>query len=321
MNTADGDGLVSVVIPTYDRLPFLREAIESVLRQTYAEWELIVVDDGSTDGTDGYVGGLADGRVGLVRSEHTGCPAVVRNLGLRRARGRFVAFLDSDDVWHHRKLEIQLSRCHGERDFAWSYTNFALVDTTGVEIPFRVGGPWTPCEGFILPEVITREATIAPSTVVVERSLLEEVDGFDESLQSREDYDLWLRLAAKRPAGVVRDRLCVIRDHAERGTETLPDSNRWMLVVYRKLMETPAPRNVVRLAARQYAYEMVESANRHVMAGRLWEALKELVRSLRYRLAYRRRWIVFAKLILFRLPRIARALGYTAPPTRASRAP
>ncbi len=93
------DPTVTVVIPTFDRLVLLSEAVESVKAQTYDDWELLVVDDGSTDHTAEYVQAEQDQRIDLIRSAHRGNIGAVRNLGVSHARGRFVAFLDSDDLW------------------------------------------------------------------------------------------------------------------------------------------------------------------------------------------------------------------------------
>jgi glycosyltransferase involved in cell wall biosynthesis len=86
--------LVSIILPTYDREQYLREAVASVFAQTYTHWEMIIVDDGSTDGTSAYLAGLADPRVRVVRGTHVGEPGALRNRGIALSRGRYVAFLD-----------------------------------------------------------------------------------------------------------------------------------------------------------------------------------------------------------------------------------
>jgi glycosyltransferase involved in cell wall biosynthesis len=91
--------LVSVVIPTFNRERYLRDAVASVLAQTYDRWELVIVDDGSTDGTRGYLETLGDGRIRPILGPRGGNPAAPRNLGARTARGAYLAFLDSDDLW------------------------------------------------------------------------------------------------------------------------------------------------------------------------------------------------------------------------------
>src|SRR2546421_610268 len=104
-------GRVSVILPTYDRLPLLREAVESVRAQTWADWELVVIDDGSTDGTAEYLTELAsvDPRVRVLRRPHRGNPARLRNEAVAASTGEYVAFQDSDDVWEPEKLARQLA--------------------------------------------------------------------------------------------------------------------------------------------------------------------------------------------------------------------
>jgi glycosyltransferase involved in cell wall biosynthesis len=108
---------ISVVIPTYDRRALLMEAVESVRAQTFAGWELLVADDGSTDGSADAVEALHDPRIRVLRLPHAGQAAAARNAGVRAARGEWVAFLDSDDVWAPHKLAVQLdlTRAAGAR--------------------------------------------------------------------------------------------------------------------------------------------------------------------------------------------------------------
>ena len=108
---AGDEPLVSVIVPTYNRVHYLQEAVDSVLGQTYHNWELIVVDDGSTDATASRLRDLGDRRLRVVHLEHSGRPARVRNEGLACARGAYVAFLDSDDLWCAANLNDRWRRC------------------------------------------------------------------------------------------------------------------------------------------------------------------------------------------------------------------
>jgi glycosyltransferase involved in cell wall biosynthesis len=99
---------VSVVIPTYNCESYLRQAVQSVFDQTYTNWEAIVIDDGSTDGTASYLDSVAGDRVRVLNHAHCGNPARLRNVGIAAARGAHIAFLDSDDVWFPQKLKAQL---------------------------------------------------------------------------------------------------------------------------------------------------------------------------------------------------------------------
>ena len=109
--------LVSIILPTYNREVLLRRALESVLAQTYDLWELLVVDDGSTDGTRAYLQTLTDTRVRAILREHCGNAGAVRNAGCRTARGSYLAFLDSDDQWLPEKLALQIADLHAHPEW------------------------------------------------------------------------------------------------------------------------------------------------------------------------------------------------------------
>jgi len=190
--------LVSIIMPAYNAGRYVAESIRSVLAQTHADWELLVVDDGSTDDTARIVGGLvaADARVKYVRRENGGQGAA-RNTGLRAARGGVIAFLDADDLWLPEKLEAQLAvMCETGADLVYC-DGFIFSEDGGPErgdffavVPGRVEGP----EMLRLLYAYNRIATLS---VILRRGALERVGPFDESrhIQNCEDYDLWLRVA------------------------------------------------------------------------------------------------------------------------------
>src|SRR4051812_24472999 len=122
MHSASARGLVSIIIPTYNRAAYLGAAIASVRAQTFADWELIVVDDGSTDETAAMLDELSDPRIRVLRIGHSGSESITRNAGLRLAEGEWVAFLDSDDLWVPEKLERQLAQMVAQPACQWSYT-------------------------------------------------------------------------------------------------------------------------------------------------------------------------------------------------------
>src|SRR5438128_1621108 len=113
---------VSVVLPTYNRRPLLREAVDSVVGQSFSDWELILVDDGSTDDTRAYFKELTDPRVSRVFLPHSANRSAVRNAGIARARGEWIAFLDSDDLWAPEKLTRQVEALAADSSKRWSCT-------------------------------------------------------------------------------------------------------------------------------------------------------------------------------------------------------
>ncbi len=290
---------VSIVIPSYDRLAYLREAVASVLAQTFARWELTVVDDGSTDATGAYLSSLGDPRIRIERREHCGNPARLRNIGLGRSRGDFVAFLDSDDLWEPRKLQRQVEAMT-ESGCRWSYTRFGMMDEGGRPVPFIAGGPWQPHSGDIVEPLLSTEASVAISSLLVERRLALEVGGFDESelLLFREDYEFSVRLALAAHAVAVSELLCHVRQHQGRATQARSDLYERSAEVYRKL-EPLLPNARLRAVCRaRCALHLVADADARRAAGARGLAWRQLKRAFGYRPWYRRWWVVLGKLVL-----------------------
>lgn len=272
--------IVSVVIPTYDRRALLLQAVESVRAQTFAAWELIVADDGSTDGSAEAVEALHDPRIRVLRLPRAGRAAVARNAGVRAARGEWVALLDSDDVWEPHKLAVQLDsmRAAGAR---WSYTDLVLVDDHGRPVAFRAGG-FVARSGMILRDLLASEAGATTSTLMVQRALLEEAGGFDEELPLRDDLDLVLRLAARAPVLAVEQPLTRLREHTGRISTAAASPHEATFRVYERFLHRERDPALRRIAMEQCARLLVDGAAYAAAHGRTRRALGLLRRSLRY---------------------------------------
>jgi glycosyltransferase involved in cell wall biosynthesis len=196
---------VSVIIPTFNRLGFVRQAVASVCAQQDAASEVIVVDDGSSDGTTDALEGEFGVRIRVLRTANRGV-AAARNLGVATSKGEWLAFLDSDDVWLPGKLAAQV-------DFFVRHPQADICQTE--ETWVRNGGRVNPCAHHRKPsgdifEPSLRLCLVSPSAVMLRRRLFERVGGFDESLPACEDYDLWLRIARDTPVWLI-DRPLVIK--------------------------------------------------------------------------------------------------------------
>ena len=206
--------VVSVIIPVFNRLQYLRPAIESVFSQTLSHWELLIADDGSDEETRAYLTALESlPRVKIIWLAHTGNPGAVRNAALREATGEYVAFLDSDDVWMPTKLELQIAALRSCVDRRWSYTGYVCIDETGGPRAYPGARPWIPHRGAILERLLMNEVEVWTPAVVVERRLLSQVGGFDEKQTVFEDYDLWLRLACHSEIDLIDQPLIGVRSH------------------------------------------------------------------------------------------------------------
>jgi GT2 family glycosyltransferase len=193
MEPGAGSPTVSIITPTYNAARYLTSAVESARAQTFADFELIVVDDGSTDDTRAIAGDLAgrDGRVHVLARDHAGL-AAARNAAMKQARGAYFAFLDSDDVWFPEFLASQLAIF--QRRPATDVVTGNAVSLGGKLDGQPLNPPGTECRPVSLLDMIEDEALVTVMSVF-RRGVFETTGGHDEGLSRSEDYDLWIRAA------------------------------------------------------------------------------------------------------------------------------
>lgn len=202
---------MSVIIATHNRAGTLVEAVESVLAQSFGDFEVIVADDGSSDDTAARIGEI-DGPIRYFRLPRSGVIARVRNHGLRHARGELIAFLDDDDAWEPQKLAGQVAVLDADPAVGLVYTGFSVLGDDGsVHIPKLA--PWQSAPGPLLGRLL-HGCFIHPSTVLVRRTLAERVGGFDERRSPCEDYDFLLRLAPLTRGVCIAEPLMRLRRRA-----------------------------------------------------------------------------------------------------------
>jgi glycosyltransferase involved in cell wall biosynthesis len=189
--------LVSVIMPTYNHAKYIGEAIESVLNQTYKNFELIIIDNYSEDDTEKIVAAFKENRIKYLKFRNNGIIAASRNYGIKNSDGEYVAFLDSDDTWLPEKLEKQIELFHVSNETAMIYTRFKTVrgDTISKDI-LPKNGRYK--RGHIFKLLYVRPF-IACSSVIVKKSIFNQIGLFDTNhdLIAIEDMDLWLRIALK----------------------------------------------------------------------------------------------------------------------------
>jgi glycosyltransferase involved in cell wall biosynthesis len=185
---------VSVVIPLYNARDVIRETIESVLAQTWKEYDVIVVDDGSTDGSGAIVREYGD-RIRYLRQENGGV-ARARNRGVAESTGEYIALLDHDDLWHPAKLEKQVAVLDRRPEVGMVITDVAHLDRGGKPTGV-IGAGYNPSETFA--RLFVRGYVPTPSAAMIRRSVLQTVGGFDERFHSAglDDHELWTRIAAQ----------------------------------------------------------------------------------------------------------------------------
>jgi len=203
MDNVRQNPLVSVIIPVHNRQDFIADAVDSVLAQKYAPFELIVVDDGSTDDTARILSAYTE-RIRVIHQENAGVSAA-RNRGVRAAAAEWIAFLDSDDYWLSEKLSRQM---------AWFNENpqmrICQTEEYWIRKKKRVnpGRRHQKQQGHIF-EPSLWLCLISPSAVMLHRSLFEQHGGFNEALPACEDYDLWLKITCTEPVGLIPTPLIV----------------------------------------------------------------------------------------------------------------
>jgi glycosyltransferase involved in cell wall biosynthesis len=274
--------VVSVVLPTFSRLHYLRPAVESVRSQTFQDWELIIADDGSDEATRNYLASLAnDARITVLWLTHSGSPNITRNAALASATAHYVAFIDSDDLWLPRKLEEQIAIL-AETRCRWSYTGVSRIDAGGSIMTGDDCRSWTAYSGAIFKKLLTFEAAVATPAVIAERSLIAEAGGFDAGQIMYGDYDLWMRLALRANVAAIDRRLAMVRSHDEHYTSSGFRKINARRRLLEKMRSLTADRESLRIIDEQRASNAVDAARAFAAAGAVKSTLTALFSAAPY---------------------------------------
>jgi glycosyltransferase involved in cell wall biosynthesis len=216
--------LVSIVLPTYNRRPFLEQAIESVVNQTFTKWELLVVDDGSDDESWEVVRKFQDRRIHYIFQRNQGVSRA-RNTGIQLSRFPWICFLDSDDSWEPTKLhrQIEVLKCHPQ--YRVIYTDETWIRNGRRVNPKKIHRKY---HGWIYHRCLPL-CIISPSSVLMERSIFQRIGPFDVDFPVCEDYEMWLRISSRYPIFFLQEPLIVkVGGHADQLSRSL-----WGLDRYR----------------------------------------------------------------------------------------
>lgn len=239
---------VSIVIPAYNSLKYLPETIESVLKQTFNDFEVIVVNDGSTDNTKHWVAQIADPRVKLINQENQGLSGA-RNTGIAHASGEYIAFLDADDLWEPTKLEKQVLCLDENPEIGLVYTWVALIDENSNPTG-RIFKNYA--ENDVWCQLIEHNIVESGSVAMVRRQCFDTCGVFDRNLRSFvEDWDMWLRIASRYSFKVIKEALVYYRQHSTSASRNWEAMEQSFHIVIEKAFAA-APPNLQSLKGRSY---------------------------------------------------------------------
>jgi glycosyltransferase involved in cell wall biosynthesis len=274
--------LVSVIVPTYNRAPIIGPTVQSILAQSCRDFELIVVDDGSTDSTEEAVRSINDPRLRSYVIPHAGRPAVPRNYGMRLAKGSYIAFCDDDDLWLPNKLEKQLSVLECRQDLLMACTNVTFLPDRA--IMKKAGKDETRSFEYLL-----FNSDIVNSSVVMRRSVIDNIGFLDEDvrLKASEDYDYWCRLLAFRDRSVLfmAEPLVYYRRNVVDSISSFTVNNidnlyaRMAIILGKFELQYP---NVIKRASAHYEHRRLIDRSRYKLLAReifLWEIWKNSLLS------------------------------------------
>jgi len=274
---------VSVVIPTYNYGRFISEAIQSVLEQTYPIFEIIVVDDGSTDGTESIVKEFGD-RIRYVKQENLGVCAA-RNTGIEMSSGDLIAFLDADDSWLPDKTQKQVTIFIEDAEVGLVHCGMREFDTlTGETLEMLVEGG----EGWVAEELALGEKPVIcgpGGAIMVRRDVIETTGNFDTRLKILEDWDFCLRIAMRHKVGFVREALVDYRSHGANAHLNVDEMERSTLIAWAKVFETDIAA-IARHKKRSYGNLHKVLAGSYLSNGGYIGFVRNILKSLWYRPSY-----------------------------------
>ncbi|WP_392482958.1 glycosyltransferase family 2 protein [Nostoc sp. C110] len=239
---------VSVVIPAYNAMAYLPKTLESVLRQTFTDFEVLIINDGSSDCISEWFASVTDSRVKLISQENQGLSGA-RNTGIAQAQGEYIAFLDADDLWVPTKLEKQV-RCFEDNSAVGLVHNWTiLIDETDKP----TGEQWSPdSEGNVWEQIIMINS-VSSGAAIVRRCCFENVGVFARDLSGTADWDMWIRIAYRYPFTVVKEPLTFYRQHSQNMSKNCQHMLANARIVIERAYQS-VPLELLYLRSRAYAY-------------------------------------------------------------------
>jgi glycosyltransferase involved in cell wall biosynthesis len=285
---------VSVVIPAYNAMRYLPTTLESLTQQTFTDFEVLIVNDGSSDEIVEWVAGLTDSRVKLISQTNQGA-AIARNTGIAHAQGEYVAFLDADDLWMPTKLAKQVQCLDDQPTVGLVHTWMAIINPagqpTGRIIPSETeGNAW---------QQMAEKNTVACSSAMVRRCCFDIVGGFlpqpQGCLIGVEDWDMWIRIASQYSFAVIREPLLLYRQHPDNGSNHWQSMERAFHDVIERTFQS-SPKELLYLKSRSYghaslclAWKVLQSKDKNHQQARFFcQQALQYYPQLRYSMEYLR---------------------------------
>lgn len=271
---------ISIVIPAYNAEKTILETIQSIQAQTFSDFEIIVINDGSTDNTLDILSTIDDPRLRVCSYKNGGLP-VARNRGIEQSTGEFISFIDADDLWTPEKLEAQFEALNRHPNAGVAYSWTAFIDENSQFLY-----AWKPLyyEGNVYPELLCKNFISSGSNILVRKGYIEAAGRFDPSLKSVEDWDYYLRLAAICPFAVVPEYQILYRRSTQAMTSKLDVMETANLIVMERAYQAAPPEyqhlkskslaNIYRYLAKQCIFNQLDRAGVKHAAQKLLKAIR-----------------------------------------------
>ena len=266
---------VSVIVPSYNRAQMLPRALESIFAQTYKDYEVIVVDDGSKDETPEVMKQFL-GRVKYIRKENGGS-ASARNRGIEESGGKYIAFLDSDDYWVPEKLEVQVQVLDAHPNVGIVYARMPIINDKGERVGTKPAG----ISGRNFKELLEHWGDLPTSTVMTRRECFEKAGKFDTALTTMQDIDMWLRIARHYDLYEIESKvLAYYSRHGEQITSSKIKVYGGLVTIYKKILKTfdDAPKDLMHRRIALHQYMLSRSYYDEGFYGPAWQNLTEVLR-------------------------------------------
>lgn len=293
---------VGVIIPTYNQSKLLTEAVDSVLAQTFIGYEIIIIDDGSTDNTKQIIEEYLNKHPGKIRYlyQKNNGPAAARNYGIREANNAdYIAFLDHDDIWLPNKLEKQINFLKDSPGYVMCYTDAYEFNSDEITKENKLGKNNREKMSGIIFEKLLMGCFIFNSTVLIKRPALEELGGFDITLISSQDWDLWLRISQKYQIGFLDEVLMGYRRHSMNITNNTELNLKERHFILDKIIRyADIPKKIRKIANKSHAKICFQGAEEYISKNNYSKGRSELIKSLKFNYLKIKPYLLLIKTLL-----------------------